>query len=85
VAVWLTDDADKSKEYLPKIAQYFKGAVLSVFGGTAGPKDWAINPDAHLTAVVAHKGKVVKSFGYVSLNETDVPAVVKTLKKAITK
>ncbi len=85
VAVWLTDDADKSKEYLPKISQYFKGAALTVFGATAGPKDWAINPDAHLTAVVAHKGKVVKSFGYLSLNETDVPEVVQTLKKAIKK
>ena len=81
VAVWLTDDTDKSKEYLPKIAPYFKGAALTVFGGTAGPKDWAINPDAHLTAVVTHKGKVVKSFGYLSLNETDAPAVVETLKK----
>ena len=85
VAVWLTDDADKSKEYLPKISQYFKGSALTVFGGTTGPKDWAINPDAHLTAVVAHKGKVVKSFGYMSLNETDVPEVVETLKKAIQK
>jgi hypothetical protein len=85
VAVWLTDDADKSKEYLPKISQYFTGAALTVFDGTAGPKDWAINSDAHLTAVVAHKGKVVKSFGYMSLNETDVPEVVETLKKAIKK
>jgi hypothetical protein len=85
VAVWLTDDADRSKEYLPMIAQYFKGAALTVFGGTTGPKDWAINADARLTAVVAHKGKVVKSFGYVSLNETDVPEVVETLKKALKK
>jgi hypothetical protein len=85
VAVWLTDDADKSKEYLGKISLYFKGAALTVFGGTDGPKDWAINPDAHLTAVVAYKGKVVKSFGYMSVNETDVPDVVKSLKKAIKK
>jgi hypothetical protein len=85
VAVWLTDDADKSKEYLPKIEQYFQRAALTVSGGIAGPKDWAINPDAHLTAVVAHKGKVVKSYGYRSLNETDVPEVVRTLKKAIKK
>jgi hypothetical protein len=85
VAVWLTEDADKSKEYLPRIAQYFKGAALTVFAGTAGPKDWAINADARLTAVVAHKGKVVKSFGYISLNETDVPAVVETLKTAVKK
>jgi hypothetical protein len=85
VTAWLTDDSDKTKEYLPKIAQYFKRTALTVFGGTAGPKGWAINPDAHLTAVVAHKGKVVKSFGYMSLNETDVPEVVETLKKAIKK
>ena len=48
-------------------------------------KDWAINPDAHLTAVVAHEGKVVKSFGYRSVNETDAPEVVKRLKKAVKK
>jgi hypothetical protein len=35
--------------------------------------------------VVAHQGKVVKSFGYLSLNETDAPEVVETLKKAIKK
>ena len=57
----------------------------TVFGETAGPKDWAINPDAHLTAVVAHKGRVVKSFGYMSLNETNVPEVLQALKKAIKK
>ncbi len=85
VAVWLTDDADKSKEYLPKISQYFKRTALAVFGEVAGPKDWAINPDAHLTAVIAHKGRVVKSFAYMSLNETDVPQVVETLKKATEK
>jgi hypothetical protein len=83
VAVWLTDDADKSKEYLPKIAQYFKKTALTVFGGTGGPKDWGINPDVHLTAVIADKGKVVKSFSYTSLNETDAPEVIETVKKAI--
>jgi hypothetical protein len=85
VAVWLTADTDKSKEYLSKIAGYFKGAALTIFGGTAGPKDWAINPDAHLTAVIVHKARVVKSFGYRSVNETDVPEVVAALKKALKK
>src|SRR4051794_22130494 len=32
VAVWLTNDADQSKQYLPKISQYFQGATLTVFG-----------------------------------------------------
>jgi hypothetical protein len=85
VAVWLTDDADKSKEYLPKISGNFESAALTVFGEKAGPKDWGINVDAHLTAVVTHQGKVVKSFGYMSLNDTDVPEVVEALKKAIKK
>jgi hypothetical protein len=85
VAVWLTDDTDKAKTYLPKIAQYFKKAALTVFDSTAGPKDWGINADARLTAVVTYKAKVVQSFGYISLNETDVPAVTKTLKQAIKK
>jgi len=35
--------------------------------------------------VVAHKGRVVKSFGYMSLNETNVPEVLQALKKAIKK
>ena len=44
-----------------------------------------IDPDAHLTVVVAHKGKVVKSFAFVSVNETDVRGVVAELKKAVGK
>jgi hypothetical protein len=83
VAVWLTDDPDQAKQYLPKISQYFKGAALAVFGEAGGPKGWALNADAHLTAVVVHKGRVVKSFGYLSLNETDARSVVEALKKAI--
>lgn len=85
VAVWLTADADESKDYLPKISQYFKKAALTVFGGTDRPNEWGINSKAHLTAVIANQRKVVKSFGYVSVNETDVPEVVKSLKKAIKK
>jgi hypothetical protein len=60
VAVWLpTEDVDQTKEYLPKIVQYFKK-----------------------TAVVARKGKVIKSLGYQSLNETDAPEVAEVLKKS---
>ena len=85
VAVWLNDAPEKSKEYLPKISKYFTNAALAVFGEKAGPKDWGINADAHLTAVVVHNGKVVKSFGYMSLNETDAPQVIEALKQAIKK
>ena len=84
VAVWLTDDVNQSKEYLPRAHQAVKLArtTLAVFDGAkAGPNDWAINLDAHLTAVVVRDGKVVKCFGYQSLNETNVPEVVAELKK----
>jgi hypothetical protein len=84
VAVWLTDDADKSKEYLPKAQGSLKldRTSLAVVGDKAGPNGWGINPDAHLTVVVANKGKVAKSFAYTSVNETDVRAVLAELKKA---
>jgi hypothetical protein len=57
--------------------------ILACFtGDKAGPKDWNINGDAYLTAVVATKGKVASTFGYRSINETDAPAVQDAYKKA---
>jgi hypothetical protein len=85
IAVWLTDDVDKSKERLPLIQQSLQLQVtpLTCFtGDKAGPKDWNINGDAHLTAVVANKGKVFTNLGYQSINETDVKAVKEALAKA---
>src|SRR5437667_4892304 len=76
VAVWLTDKPDTTKEFLPRVqqsVQYENTALTCFTGEKTGPKDWNINADAHLTAVVANKGKVVTNFGYNSINETDVP------------
>jgi hypothetical protein len=86
VAVWLTDNQDFTKTYLPKInmSLQFEATALTYFQGEkSGPKDWAVNEDAHVTVVVTNKGKVAATFGYMSLNETDVPAVEEALKKAI--
>jgi len=87
VAVWLTDDADKSKEFVARIQKSVKyqNTSLAVLGETAGPNGWGINPDAHLTAVVVVGGKVVKSFPYESVNGTDSKAVLESLKKAVEK
>jgi hypothetical protein len=88
VAVWVGGDADKSKEYLPKANQSLslEKTALTVFtGDKGGPNNWGINSDAHLTAVVVHKGKVVKSFAFVSVNDTDVRGVMAELKKAVGK
>ena len=86
VAVWLTEDADKTKSYLPRAQQSLKlqNTALTLFPGeSAGPKDWAVNADAHVTAVVVNKARVAKRFGYRSINETDAPAVREALKKAL--
>jgi hypothetical protein len=83
VAVWLTEKQDATREYLPKIEQYFSATALTCFPGEpVGPKGWGINADAHATAVVAAKGRVADRFGYRSVNETDAAAVVRALKKA---
>lgn len=86
VAVWLTEDQEKTKEFLPKIQQslQFEVTGLTYFQGEKiGPKEWTINSDAHVTVVVANKQKVKATFGYMSINETDVPAVTKALKEAL--
>jgi hypothetical protein len=88
VAVWLTEDAEKTRQLLPRVQQSvgYETTALTYFAADkAGPKEWGINTDAHLTAVVANKGKVAATFGYHSLNETDVPAVRDALKKAVEK
>lgn len=88
VAVWVGGDADKNKEYLPKANQslkFDKTALTAFTGDKGGPNNWGINSEAHLTAVVVNKGKVVKSFAFVSVNETDVRSVVAELKKAVGK
>lgn len=89
VAVWLGDKAfDKHKEYLPRINMSLKLANTSLTafdGANSGPNNWAVNSDTHLTVVVANKSKVVKSFAFTSVNETDVKGVIEELKKAVGK
>ena len=60
----------------------YEATALTVSGAKEGPKGWNVNGDAHVTAVVASKGKVAAAFGYRSVNETDVPALRAALKKA---
>lgn len=89
VAVWLGDKAfEKHKDYLPRInmSLSFEKTQLAAFDGQkSGPDGWAINGDTHITAVVVNKGKVVKSFAFTSVNETDVRTVMAELKKAVEK
>ena len=62
----------------------YENTALTIFtGGKDGPKDWNANADAHLTVVLANKGKVAATFGYQSVNETDVKAVRAAFQKAL--
>jgi hypothetical protein len=83
VAVWLTEDADATKEYLPRAQQSIKldRTTYAYFVGLAGPDGWGINSDVHLTVVVVKAGKVEAVWPFLSVNETDVPAVLEALKK----
>lgn len=87
VAVWLTEDVAKTKTYLPvaqRSLQLNATALTCYPRAKETPNDWRINSDAHLTVVVA-AGKVTANFGYQSVNETDVPAVMKAFEKVATK
>ncbi|MEQ2007994.1 MAG: hypothetical protein ABMA26_14450 [Limisphaerales bacterium] len=83
VAVWITDDVDKTREYLPKVQQSIK-LEATTFAFYAedknGPNAWAINDRAHVTTIVTDGTKVKARFAEQSLNETNVPEVTAALK-----
>lgn len=82
VAVWLTDDAEKSKEYLPRVQGSLKltKTVFSVYTGEqSGPADWAINGDCHVSVIITHEKKIHATMGFRSMNETDVAKVMKVM------
>jgi hypothetical protein len=86
VAVWLTEEVDKTKEYLPRVQESIKleSTAMTVFPGEKkGPEGWGLNDMAHLTVVVANKGKVAASIAIVSVNEKDVRPVRAALEKAV--
>lgn len=83
VGIWLADDPAPLKDHLPRVQMSIdlKKTALTVFEGPkAGPEGWSINDMAHLTVVIARKGKVVKSLGFESVNETNVAAVVDLIR-----
>ncbi|CAN5383463.1 hypothetical protein BH11PLA2_BH11PLA2_07900 [soil metagenome] len=81
-AVWFGGDAEKTKDYIPKVQGAFK-TTKTDFGylTTATPEGWGLNTDAHLTVVVTKDKKVVKTLAFVSVNDADVPKVLAAIKK----
>jgi hypothetical protein len=85
-AVWLTDDKEKTKEYLPRAQQSLRlerTALLLHPDLNTGPEHWGINSDADLTVVVTANKKVAARFGFVSPNEKVVEDLLKALKKTV--
>jgi hypothetical protein len=83
VAVWLTDDPDATKRYLPLVQQSLKfdATALTYYPvAKKTPDGWGLNLEAGVTAVVVNKGKVTASFGLRSATEADVAMVMKALK-----
>lgn len=83
VIVWVTADANQTKEYLGRVNMSLKlsSTTLCVYEENAsGPGDWGINTDADITVVAADKGLVRKSFGFVGANETVAEDVLKALQ-----
>lgn len=87
VAVWLGDKAfERHKEYLPRFQQSLRlhrTHLAAYGGGVSGPDGWGINPEASLTVVLAHQGKVVRTWAFDSVNETDVRPIMTVLKQAV--
>ncbi len=81
--IWLTDQVDQGKEYLPRVQESLKlkQTTFTVFPGEKqGPLDWSINADAHLTVVIAKGDQAKHSLAFRSTNETDVKKVLDKLK-----
>ena len=86
VAVWLAEDKNAAKAYLPRLQMSIKlvDIALGVHDGDAtGPNGWGLNADAHLTVVLTKAGKVVKSFAFDSVNDKDVKTVAGAIDKAV--
>ena len=86
VTVFLTDDAAKTKEHLPRIQmslQFTANPLVAYPSSAMGPDGWSVNTDLQLTAIVVKDGKVISAMGYRSANETVAPEIVSALKKAI--
>lgn len=83
VAVWVTDDVGKIRDYLPnaqRSLQLAKTSLAVYQDDPSGPPEWGINVAVDLTIVAVKDGKVLKSFALISPNDTVAEEVLATLK-----
>jgi outer membrane protein assembly factor BamB len=84
VVVWLSDDAAKGREYLPKaqMSLQLQRTLWTVYeGDQAGPQGWQVDTADTLTTVLVQRQKTAGKFGYRVVNETNVDEALKALKE----
>jgi hypothetical protein len=80
-AIWVGGDAEKHKDYLPKVSGSLKGVKTDLAWTTnATPEGWGLNDEATLTVVVVKAKKVSKVFAWRSVNEKDAAKVLEVVK-----
>jgi hypothetical protein len=84
VAVWLTADQAKTKEYLPRAQQalQLEHTALTAFDKSTSPMDWKIDTEAEVTVIVTRDRKVTATFGFETVDETLADGVIDALKKS---
>ena len=84
--VILTDEGDKTKEELTKMAADagIKHVPLTMFPDLTGPPDYEIAKGAEITVVMWNKSQVKATHGYKGdLTEKDIDTIVADLSKIL--
>lgn len=83
VAVWVTGNQEESRSYLMRAQRSLEASLITYCvadGDANGPAEWGFNAEADITVVVVNQGKVKRSFGFVSANETVADDILRELK-----
>ncbi len=81
IIVLLGEDPNKNERYAPVLQSIMKyKSVLAVSSdGKEGPGGYGLNKDVQVTAIVAKDNIVTGNWAITSPNETDAPAICKTI------
>ena len=83
--VWLTEDKDKTTEYLKRAEKSLnlQTPISICLEGKDGPAAYGLNDKVMLTVLIAREGKVVGNFALVDPNDRDSEKVLAALKKVM--
>lgn len=82
--VWVSKDAEKAREYLPKAQQSLKlqASTWNHFDGEIYDiAHWQLSGDGPLNVVIAKEGKCTWGRGYATINDIIAKKVIEAFKK----